>query len=194
MGSIEGKIGTIVGRPGDLDTFAHKFLADRGYSDFEAASINHEITAAVDQALSTEAGPVVQAGADRIAKAAADERMSNALLGAEAPIERAASNADAGSDKQGIRCTSIASPPENITESNLPPKERRRNKTEKRSDIARCIREMGWWREENSSVVPPSGSWKDLCRMIEEHPGWGRGSCNIRTLDRSITDMENGKL
>jgi hypothetical protein len=60
LASIEGKIGTIVGRPSDLDTFAHKFLADRGYSDFEAASINHEITAAVDQA------PVIEASASPI--------------------------------------------------------------------------------------------------------------------------------
>ena len=60
---IEGKIGTIVGRLSDLDTFAHKFLADRGHSDLEAASINHETTSAVDQALSTGADPVAEAAA-----------------------------------------------------------------------------------------------------------------------------------
>jgi hypothetical protein len=81
--SIDGIAGTIVARPGALSAFEQSFRTDRGYSDLEAASINHETTPAVDEALSMGADPVAQADADRSAaprkkprKPRGDERRS----------------------------------------------------------------------------------------------------------------------
>jgi hypothetical protein len=74
----------------------------------------------------------------------------------------------------------------------LPTRTRRRNKNEKQSDIARVIREMGWVK--NGRVDQPSGTWKDLCQLVEKHPKWSRGKCIVKTLGRTIRAIEDGKL
>jgi hypothetical protein len=67
-GSINGEIGTLVARRADLNastqSFCDRFFADRGYSDFEKASNNHEITSAIVEERSTGDGLAASANMD----------------------------------------------------------------------------------------------------------------------------------
>ena len=90
-----------------------------------------------------------------------------------------------------------AAPPQRpVVEVVTPPatlaRTRRRNKNEKRSDIARAFREMGW--VTNGCVTPPGGTLKDLCQLVEKHLEWPLDKCDLRTFGRARADIDEGKL